>query len=480
MSFDDDLAFASALEQAELVRSREVSPVELVTVYLERIEQLDPELNAFVTVCGEEALQEARRAEEATGELAPFHGVPLPIKDLTETEGVRTTFSSRSYADYVPARDMAVVRRFREAGFVLLGKTNTPEFGLAPVTEPELNGPCRNPWDLDRTPGGSSGGGAAAVAAGLAPAAHGSDGGGSIRIPASCCGLFGIKPARGRISNAPYVDGSMALGTSGPLTRTVADAAAILDMLAGYEPGDAQWAPPPARPFAAEVDEDPAQLRIALVTTPPADVAVDEACVSAAHDAGRLLEELGHTVEEVAPAWQVDEFNPMFMLVWQVSPTLHPQATPELVEPLTRAFMARAAETSSVEYARTVARLQLLARRVVSFCLDYDLVLTPTLAMPPVPIGWTYEGDDPSAYLDRMLRFTPFTPIVNVTGQPAVSVPFSQTDDGLPVGVQLIGRPADEATLLRVSAQVERARPWAQRRPPAPFGATLSPARPTP
>lgn len=480
MSFDDDLAFASALEQAELVRSREVSPVELVTVYLERIEQLDPELNAFVTVCGEEALQEARRAEEATGELPPFHGVPLPIKDLTETEGVRTTFSSGSYADYVPARDMAVVRRFREAGFVLLGKTNTPEFGLAPVTEPELNGPCRNPWDLDRTPGGSSGGGAAAVTAGLAPAAHGSDGGGSIRIPASCCGLFGIKPARGRISNAPYVDGSMALGTSGPLTRTVGDAAAILDVLAGYEPGDAQWAPPPARPFAAEVDEEPAQLRIALSTTPPADVPVDEACVRAAHDAGRLLEELGHTVEEVAPAWQVDEFNPMFMLVWQVSPTLHPQATPELVEPLTRAFMARAAETSSVEYARTVARLQLLARRVVSFCLDYDLVLTPTLAMPPVPIGWIYEGDDPSAHLDRMLRFTPFTPIVNVTGQPAVSLPFSQTDDGLPVGVQLIGRPADEATLLRVSAQVERARPWAQRRPPAPFGATLSPARPTP
>ena len=480
MSFDDDLAFASALEQAELVRSREVSPVELVTGYLERIEQLDPDLNAFVTVCGEEALREARRAEEATGELPPFHGVPLPIKDLTETEGVRTTFSSRSYADYVPERDMAVVRRVREAGFILLAKTNTPEFGLAPVTEPELNGPCRNPWDLDRTPGGSSGGGAAAVAAGLAPAAHGSDGGGSIRIPASCCGLFGIKPARGRISNAPLIDGSMALGTSGPLTRTVSDAAAILDVLAGYEPGDAQWAPPPARPFAAEVDEEPASLRIALVTTPPADVPVDDACLRAADDAGRLLEELGHKVEEIAPAWRVDEFNPMFMLVWQVSPTLYPQATPELVEPLSRAFMARAAETSSVEYARTVARLQMLARRVVSFCLEYDLVLTPTLALPPVPIGWIYEGDNPWGYLDRMLRFTPFTPIVNVTGQPAVSLPFSQTDDGLPVGVQLIGRPADEATLLRISAQVERARPWAQRRPPVPFGATLSPARPTP
>ena len=480
MSFDDDLAFASALEQAELVRARKVSPVELVTGYLERIEQVDPDLNAFVTVCEEEALQEARRAEEATGELPPFHGVPLPIKDLTETAGVRTTFSSRAYADYVPERDMAVVRRLREAGFIVFGKTNTPEFGLAPVTEPELNGPCRNPWDLDRTPGGSSGGGAAAVAAGLAPAAHGSDGGGSIRIPASCCGLFGIKPARGRISNAPNADGSMALGTSGPLTRPVSDAAAILDVLAGYEPGDAQWAPPRAGPFAAEVAEEPAPLRIALAIAPPADVPVDDACLRAAYDAGRLLEELGHTVEEIAPAWQVDEFNPMFMLVWQVSPALYPQATPELVEPLTRAFMAHAQETSSVEYARTVARLQMLARRVVSSCLDYDVVLTPTLALPPVPIGWIYEGEDPSRHLDRMLQFTPFTPIVNVTGQPAVSLPLSQTEDGLPVGVQLIGRPADEATLLRVSAQVERARPWAQRRPSAPFGATLSPAQPTP
>jgi amidase len=475
----DGLAFASALEQAELVRSRKISPLELVSGYLERIERLDPELNAFVTVCSDEALADARRAEKATGVLPPFHGVPLPIKDLTETEGVRTTFSSRAYANYVPEHDMAVVRRFREAGFILLGKTNTPEFGLAPVTEPELNGPCRNPWDLERTPGGSSGGAAAAVAAGLAPVAHGSDGGGSIRIPASCCGLFGIKPARGRISNAPYADGSMALGTSGPLTRTVSDSAALLDVLAGYEPGDAQWAPPAARAFAAEVDEDPAPLRIALVTTPPADVPVDEACARAARGAGKLLEELGHTVEETEPAWQVDEFMPLFLLVWQVSPALYPQATPDLVEPLTRAFMARAQETSSVEYARTVARLQILARSVVSIHLEYDLVLTPTLALPHVPIGWTYQGHDPWSHFDRMVRFTPFTPIANVTGLPAVSLPLSQTDDGLPTGVQLIGRPADEATLLRVSAQVERARPWAQRRPPAPFGLSASQAQPS-
>jgi amidase len=480
VSFDEELAFASALEQAELVRSREVSPVELVAGYLERIERIDPDLNAFVTVCDEEALQEARRAEEATGERPPFHGVPFPVKDLTETAGVRTTFSSRAYANHVPEHDMALVRRLREAGFILLGKTNTPEFGLAPVTEPELNGPTRNPWNLERTPGGSSGGAAAAVAAGLAPAAHGSDGGGSIRIPASCCGLFGIKPARGRISNAPYADGSMALGTSGPLTRTVGDAAALLDVLAGYEPGDAHWAPPPARPFAAQVHDDPGPLRVALVTTPPADVPVNDACVRAAHEAGLLLEELGHAVEETAAPWRDADFMPLFLLVWQVSPTLYPQATPELVEPLTRAFMARAQETSSVQYIRTVVRLQILARRVVSFCLGYDLVLTPTLALPPVPTGWIYQADDPWSQFERMVEFTPFTALVNVTGQPAVSLPLSQTDDGLPVGVQLIGRPADEATLLRVSAQVERALPWARRRPGAPSGATLRPARPTP
>jgi amidase len=236
----DELPFLSAIEQADLVRRGEVASAELVELYLERIERLDPELNAFVTVCADEA-----RAA-AAGELpdGPFGGVPLPIKDLNETAGVRTTYSSRAFADYVPDFDGAVVRRLKEAGFVVLGKTNTPELGITAVTESELNGPCRNPWDTSRTPGGSSGGAGAAVAAGLAPAAQGSDGGGSIRIPASCCGLFGIKPARGRVSPAPY-GGLEGFSTSGPITRTVADAAALLDVMAGYETGDPYWAPPP-------------------------------------------------------------------------------------------------------------------------------------------------------------------------------------------------------------------------------------------
>ncbi|MGH3132021.1 MAG: amidase, partial [Gaiellaceae bacterium] len=259
----DDLAFLSATEQARLVRDREVASLELVETYLERIERLDPELNAYVTVCAEEAVADARSPRPG-----PFSGVPLPIKDLSETAGIRTTFSCRAFADYVPERDVEIVRRLRAAGFVILGKTNTPEFGTTAVTESALNGACRNPWDTSRTPGGSSGGAAAAVAAGLAPLAHGSDGGGSIRIPASCCGLFGIKPTRGRISTAPYGD-PYGFSTNAPMARTVADAAAFLDVVAGPEPGDQYVAPPPERPFETEVGAPPGRLRVALAVDPP-------------------------------------------------------------------------------------------------------------------------------------------------------------------------------------------------------------------
>jgi amidase len=475
----DELVFASALEQAELVRSRRVSPVELVTRYLERIDELDADLNAFVTVCAEQALAEAQLAEEATGELPPFAGVPLPIKELTDTAGIRTTYSSRAFAQHVPLADAAVVRRLREAGFIVIGKTNAPEFGSLPVTESDLHGACLSPWSTDLTPGGSSGGAAVAVAAGLAPAAHGTDGGGSIRIPASCCGLFGLKPARGRVSNAPYADGSVALGSSGPITRTVADAAALLDAMAGYEWGDPNWAPPPERPFVQEVDSEPPRLRVALTTTPPVDVPVDPQCAGAAQEAAALLAELGHDVDEAAPEWRSDEFESLFLRVWQTGPALYPVSDLQLLEPLNRAFVERAHETTSVEYGRAVVRLQMACRPILAFWADYDVVLTPTLALPPVPIGWLFERDDPWGWIHRAIEFTPFTPLVNVTGLPAVSLPLGQTDDGLPIGVQLIGRPAGEATLLRLSAQVERARPWRDRRPPAPFGSTLSRARPS-
>ena len=283
-----ELAFFPATKQAGLIRDGKVSAVELTEVYLERIARIDPEVNSFVTVRGEEAVADARAAD-ASREAAPFRGVPIAVKDLTPTAGIRTTYSSRAFADNVPDFDTAVVRRLREAGFVILGKTNTPEFGTVAFTESELNGATRNPWNLERTPGGSSGGAAAALAAGLTPLAHGTDGGGSIRIPASCCGLFGFKPSRGRVSTAPFpsLEG---LSTSGPITRSVADAAALLDVLAGYEPGDPWWAPPPERPFADEPGAPVGRLRVAVTATPPIDVPVHADCIAALEAAAALLE----------------------------------------------------------------------------------------------------------------------------------------------------------------------------------------------
>jgi amidase len=455
-----DLAFLSALDQARLVREREVSSLELVETYLERIERLDPELNAFVTVCAEDALAEARSPRPG-----PFSGVPLPIKDLSETAGIRTTFSCRAFADYVPERDVAVVRRLRAAGFVLIGKTNTPEFGTTAVTESLLNGACRNPWDTSRTAGGSSGGAGAAVAAGLAPVAHGSDGGGSIRIPASCCGLFGLKPTRGRISTAPFGD-LYGLSTNAPMARTVADAAAFLDVVAGPEPGDPYIAAPPERPYADEVDERPGRLRIALAVDPPHPTPVDPACVTAARDAADLLGSLGHEVEEVQPPWRRDDLMASFAVVWQTIPALYPTPDPTLLEPLNAALAKRAAETSSVDYLRALVRLQQYARAFATFCAGYDLVLTPTLALPPVPVGWVHESPDPRDQFRRAAEFTPFTAAVNIAGLPAASVPLFWSEDGLPIGVQLIAAAGGEPLLLRVSAQLEEARPWADRRPP--------------
>ncbi len=461
-----ELAFEPALELAAKVRAGEVSPTELVELYLERIERLDPQLNAYVTVDADGARAAARAAE--TGPNAPFRGVPLPIKDLHETAGLRTTYSTRAYAANVPAFDQAVVRRLRTAGFVVLGKTNTPELGTIAQTESELNGACRNPWEPTLTPGGSSGGAAAAVAAGLAPAAHGSDGGGSIRTPASCCGLVGLKPSRGRVSPAPYGSGMLGLGTSGPLARTVRDAAALLDVMTGYEPGDFFVAPEPERPFLAEADAEPGRLRIAATTEPPVQVPVDPECAAAARGAAELLAELGHEVVEATPPWRRDEMLPDFVRVWQVGPASAGIDDLSLLEPINRALAEDARATASPDLAAAVLRLQALVRDVLEFWRDVDVVLTPTLAVPPVPIGWTYEDTDGDARLAfaRQTLFTPFTPLVNVTGQPAVSLPLHWTPAGLPIGVQLIGKPFADATLIRLAAQLEVARPWAGRRPP--------------
>ncbi len=458
-----ELVFLPAVEQARLIRTGEVSSLELVELYLERISRLDPTLNAFVTVCADEALA-AARAASANGGDAPFRGVPIAIKDLTATAGIRTTYSSRAFADNVPDFDTAVVRRIREAGFVIVGKTNTPEFGTVAFTESELNGATRNPWNTELTPGGSSGGAAAAVAAGLVPIAHGTDGGGSIRIPASCCGLFGLKPSRGRVSPAPF--GSLeGLSTAGPMARTVADAARLLDVLEGYEPGDASWAPPPAEPFARSTLTAPPRLRVAVAMTAPLDRPVDSECVAAAEDAAALLAELGHEILDVSPPWETPELVSLFLTIWQVGPALYP-VDESLLTPLNRGLVEIARSTTAIDYGRAVAALQATARRVVAFWSEVDIVLTPTLALPPVPIGWQEEVDGAVPQLLRNVDFTPFTAIANLTGQPAMSLPLHWTSTGLPVGVQVIGPPAGDALLLQLAAQVEEARPWSHRRPP--------------
>jgi amidase len=440
-----------ALELAARIRAGELTAVEAVEAAIARAEAANPRLNFLVTDCY------LRAVERAKGPLTgPFAGVPMLVKDLTETAGVRTTFSSRAFADHVPTQSAAVVRRMEDAGFVVIGKSNTPEFGITAVTESELNGACRNPFDTERTPGGSSGGAAAAVAAGVIPLAHGSDGGGSIRIPASCCGLFGIKPSRGRVSPAPYGSGSLELGQSGPLATTVRDAAAFLDVVAGYEPGDAHWAPPPDRPFLEECDREPGRLRIALTVEPPIPNDVDPRIAQVARDAAGALAALGHDVVEATPPWQDEDTLLLFSYLWRITPALYPVEDESLLMPINRWLARWAREATSVEYARAVARLQALARRVVAFWENVDVVLTPGLGMLPVPIGWVFEPDDPWEQFRRGGEFTPFTPIVNVTGQPAAMFPFG-TVDGLPVGVQLIGPPAGEALLFRLCAQLEAA-----------------------
>jgi amidase len=445
-------ALTAALELAARIRAGDVSPAEAVEAAIARAEEANPRLNFLVTECYAQALEAAR------GPLpdGPFTGVPMLVKDLAETAGVRTTFSSSAFADHVPEADTAVVRRMKRAGFVVIGKSNTPEFGITCVTESELNGVCRNPWNTDRTPGGSSGGAAAAVAAGVLPLAHGSDGGGSIRIPASCCGLFGMKPSRGRVSPAPYTSGSLELSQSGPLATTVRDAAAFLDVLAGYEPGDAHWAPPPERPFLDECGRDPGRLRIALAAEPAIDYPVEPAVAAVARKAADALAALGHDVVEATPPWRQEGLLDLFAVIWQLTPAMYAVRDESQLMPLNRMLAERARATSSVAFAQAVAALQRLARRVVAFWNDIDVVLTPGLAKLPVQIGWVFEPGDPWDQFLRGGEFTPFTPIVNVTGQPAAMVPFAVVD-GLPVGVQLICRPADEATLFRLAAQLEAA-----------------------
>ena len=469
----DNFAFLDATAQAELVRRKEVKAIDLVDAAIERIERLNPTLNAVVTPMYEQA-----RAA-ATGKLpnGPFTGVPFLLKDIFASyAGVRMTSGSTFLRDFVPDHDSELVARLKRAGLIILGKTNTPEFGLVPTTEPRLFGPSRNPWDTGRTTGGSSGGSAAAVAAGLVPAAHGNDGGGSIRIPASCCGLFGLKPTRARTPAGPdYGDVLGGLAIDHALTRSVRDSAALLDATSGPDVGDPYWAPPPVRPFLQEVGADPGRLRIAFTTAAPTGVPVHADCVSAVREAAALCADLGHEVVEAAPEVASELFTQAFIAMFSAGASwgidgaaLLTGRTPtqEQFEPLTWAAYEMGRQQSASAYLLAVTALQGVARDIARFFVNYDAWLTPTLTEPPVPLG-SFDSPPESPLMGwmRAAQFMPFTPVCNVTGQPGMSVPLFWNADGLPVGTQFVGRFGDEATLFRLAAQLEEARPWAGRRP---------------
>jgi amidase len=459
-----DLMLKPVPELAALVRGGEISAREVVGAALRRIEDLDPRINAFVEVDTDRALEAADEIEP--GDERPFAGVPIAIKANVPVAGLCMNFASKFLAGHRPSHSAYLVKRLREAGFVIVGTTNLPEFGILPTTEPRHTGATHNPWDLDRTPGGSSGGSAAAVAAGMIPVAHGNDGGGSIRIPAACCGLVGLKTSRGRVSRGPDLGDSF-LSCDGVLTRTVAETAQLLDVLSGYEVGDATWAPRPTEPYATSVRRDPGRLRVAMTAENPLGVDVDPECVRGMHVAGELLASLGHDVEHASPALPggdvlhlfVQAFGPLVSLGVAYGELLagRPPEDDE-IEPLSREIFSLSQHITSVGYLGAVAQLQAVARGVVAFFAEYDLLLTPALAERPLAIGDCHGcGEQPLDDLERSGRFTPFTSLYNVTGQPAISIPVGFGDDGLPTAAQLVAKPLGEDTLLQVAAQMEAA-----------------------
>jgi amidase len=464
-----NLLTCSALELAELVRSGQISSRELVEEALQRIEA-NKDLNAFTLVNAESALATADAIKP--GDARPFAGVPIAIKELARVAGERYTLGSDLSGDYICPFDDHVVRRLRDAGFILLGRTNAPEFGIVPTTEPRRFGPTRNPWNTSVTTGGSSGGAAASVAAGILPVAHGSDGGGSLRIPAACCGLVGLKPSRGRISAGPVLGDSF-LVTDGVLTRYVADTAAILDVMAGYETGDATWAQPPVEPFAVTAARPPRRLRVAMTITSPIGSPIDPMNVQAVYDTAELLTSLGHHVEEHTPAGMVaSELFHAFNILYAAgiaaniayAAELGQRAIePESVERLSWGFYEHNKALTPAHYMGALALLQQHARTIIASLSTYDVLLTPSLGQRPLPLGTIDSNADWQGEFRKAGVFTPFTAVWNITGQPAISLPLYQGADGLPLGVQIVGPPLGEGLLLSLATELEAARPWAER-----------------
>jgi amidase len=473
MSDSHEVASLDATALADLVRRREVQPLELITAAIERIEELNPALNAVVT----RMYDQARIAANGRLPDGPFTGVPFLLKDvLAAYRGVPLTSGASLLRQFTPDHDSELVVRLKRSGLIVLGKTNTPEFGLAPTTEPVAFGPTRNPWHLQRTTGGSSGGSAAAVAAGMVPMAHANDGGGSIRIPASCCGVFGLKPTRARNPLGPdFGDLVSGLVAEHAVTRTVRDSAALLDATAGPDVGDPYWAPPRTSPFLRALDVPRRRLRIAYTTAAPNGVPVHADCVQAAEEAAALCAELGHEVSQRAPELDGELVAEAFDVLWgagcaaalgSIEARLGSSVERTQVEPLTWALAERGRGFSAADYLLAVRYLQQVSRQLAGFFLDCDVWLTPTLADPPLPLG-TFDStpEDPLAGYHRAHAFVPFTPLANVSGQPAMSMPLHWNAEGLPIGTHFTGRFGDEATLFALAAELEQARPWANRRP---------------
>ncbi len=470
----DDITFLDATAQAELIRNKQVSALELVDNAIARIEALNPVLNAVIMPF----FDQARDAVTRVSTDSAFAGIPFLLKDLvSECAGMPRTDGSAFIAnDYVSREDCELVKRYKQAGLVILGKTNSSEFGLLPTTEPEHYGPTRNPWNTDLGTGGSSGGSAVAVATGMVAAAHANDGGGSIRIPASCCGLVGLKPTRGRNSLAPnYGDIANGIICEHVVTRSVRDSAAMLDATAGPVAGEPYAPAAPDRPFSSQLERFPKRLRIALGTVPLSGIPAHHDCIVAAEATARLCEELGHDVEVVSP--QIDghhmlkAFGTLLTgyLCWVIKSweqTVKKTPLEEHFESTTWRMYQSGLRQSGGDYLLAIETLQKINRQITQFFGDYDLWLTPTLAQAPVPLGYfAYTPATRDQYFAHLAEFTGFTLIANATGQPGISLPLQWNDDGLPIGVHFTGRYGDEASLISLAAQLEQAQPWAARHP---------------
>lgn len=458
--------YIEASQLRELTAKREIRPREVAEMLLERIKRIDPKLNAFVTVTAERALADAERLEKAGPDQIksmPLYGVGYTIKDTTLTKGIKTTFGSKNYENFVPEVDAEITVRMRNAGGILLGKTATPEFAGRPTVEGGLCPPARNPWNPNHTAGGSTGGGAAAVASGMCAVADATDGGGSIRIPASCCGAVGLKPSRGRITLAPaYGEFWGGMLTSGPIARSVRDAALFLDVLAGPVVGDPYWAPIPSEPFSAAVSRRPAKLRLASLCE-SALSRIDPEVRAAFDSALQVLGDMGHTIEpiKIDPAARlVDAFG----VVVTANIATNPVRDLQLMDPVVRGGYEAGLNTSATQYINAMTQMHNISREVIAALAPFDALLTPTLTQPAVPIGTM--PSKPERYLEECLAWLAFTFPFNCTGQPAISVPGGFSKAGLPIGLQIVGRQNDEAGIIALAAAWEEARPWKDQHPP--------------